>query len=102
MGNRFFRSRRSPEPRGKGGPEGEQRPTAAEINRQLRAWPPRRITSWALMLTGLAIGVQHLVAHAGFRPLPISMGLQDVLLGYPAAAILIIAGAALLDPRPKI
>jgi hypothetical protein len=54
------------------------------------------------MLTGLAIAVQHLVAHAGFRPLPISMGLQDVLLGYPAAAILIIAGAALLDPRPKI
>lgn len=102
MVNRFFRSRRSPQPGTDGSPGGEPRPTPAEINRQLRAWPPRRIASWALMLTGLAVGVQHLVAHAGLRPLPISMGLQDTLLGYPTAAILMIAGAALLDPRPRI
>ncbi len=99
MRNRFVRSPRS---RAKGTTEDEARPTAADIDRQLRAWPPRRIASWALMLTGLAIAVQHLVAHAGFRPLPMSMGLQDTLLGYPTAAILVIAGAALLDPRPRI
>ncbi len=102
MGNRLPRPTRSPQSRTKGTPEGGPRPNTAEINRQLRAWTPRRITSWALMLTGLAIGVQHWVAHAGFRPLPLSMGVQDALLGYPTAAVLMIAGAALLDPRPRI
>lgn len=54
------------------------------------------------MLLAVLIAIQHLVAHAGFRPLPISMGLQDLLLGYPAAALLFILGAVMIDPRPRI
>lgn len=78
------------------------RPTQADIDRQLRAWPPRRIASWALMLLGVVVAAQHLVAHAGFRPIPISMGAQDLLIGYPTAALLFIAGAVLVDPRPRL
>jgi hypothetical protein len=80
----------------------KNRPTQAEINRQLRSWTPRRIASWSLMLGGVLIAAQHLVAHAGFRPLPFSMGWQDLLVGYPMAALLAIAGAILIDPRPRI
>jgi hypothetical protein len=80
----------------------EHRPTQAEINRQLRSWTPRRIASWSLMLGGVLIAAQHLVAHAGFRPLPFSMGWQDLLVGYPMAALLALAGAILIDPRPRI
>jgi hypothetical protein len=48
------------------------------------------------------VAVQHLVAHAGFRPLPFSMGWQDLIVGYPAAAVLAVAGLIALDPNPRI
>jgi hypothetical protein len=88
---------RRPDPPAEG-----QRPTQAQINGQLRAWRPRRIASWSLMILGVVVAVQHLVAHAGTRPLPLSMGWQDILFGYPAAAMLGIAGLVLIDPRPRI
>lgn len=78
------------------------RPTAADINRQLRSWSPRRILSWTLMILAGVIVVQHLLAHAGEQPLPFSMGWQDILVGYPTAALLGLAGAVLADPRPRI
>ena len=73
----------------------------AEINRQLRRWPPRRILAWALLVLAGVIAVQHIFAHLGFRPLPLSMPAQDLLVGYPMAAFLVIAAAFVMDPRPK-
>ena len=78
------------------------RPTAAEIDRQLTSWPPRRIASWSLMIAAGVVVVQHLIAHAGVQPLPLSMGWQDILVGYPTAALLGLIGAVLVDPRPRI
>lgn len=78
------------------------RPTKAEINRQLRSWPPRRIASWSLMLGGFAIAGQHMLAHLGARPLPFSMGWQDLLVGYPMAFAVALVGAMLIDPRTKV
>lgn len=63
------------------------------------AWPGRRVASWTLMLLGVAVAAQHLLAHGGFRPVPLSMGWQDVLIGYPMALLLVIGGAVLIDPR---
>ena len=73
-----------------------------DIDKQLSNWSKRRVVSWSLLgLAGLVAG-QHLLAHAGFRPLPLSMGWQDILVGYPAAMLLAIIGAIMLDPNPRI
>ena len=79
-----------------------RRAKKSEIDRQLSNWTKRRVLSWSLFgLAGL-IAIQHLVAHSGFRPLPMSMGWQDLLLGYPTATLLAIFGGIMLDPRPRI
>ena len=74
----------------------------ADIDRQLSPWSRRRILSWSLFGLAIVVAVQHLLAHAGWRPLPMSMGKQDLFLGYPAALFLAIAGGFALDPNPRI
>ncbi len=74
-----------------------------DIDRQLNTWTWRRITSWTLFGLALVIVVQHVFAHAGWQPLPFSMGWQDLLVGYPTAGLLAIIGAFMLEarsPRP--
>ncbi|GAB2447956.1 hypothetical protein GCM10027062_31990 [Nocardioides hungaricus] len=79
-----------------------RRAKKSDIDSQLSNWTKRRVLSWSLFgLAGL-IAIQHLVAHAGFRPLPMSMGWQDLLLGYPMAIFLAIMGGITLDPKPRI
>jgi len=74
----------------------------SDVDKQLSNWTKRRVVSWSLFgLAGL-VAVQHLVAHAGFRPLPLSMGWQDILVGYPTAMGLAIVGAIMLDPNPRL
>ena len=72
-----------------------------EIERQLSPWTRRRIVAWSLFGLALLVAGQHLVAHAGWRPLPISMGWQDLVVGYPMAGLLAIVGAIFLDPHPR-
>lgn len=68
----------------------------------LSSWSRRRILSWSLFgLAGLVV-VQHLIAHGGFQPLPMSMGWQDLIVGYPMAIFLAIMGGITLDPNPRI
>lgn len=63
----------------------------------------RPATYRTILLVAVLIVVQHLVAHAGFRPLPLSMGWQDVLVGYPFGAIVGFVGLILWgsDPTPR-
>jgi len=35
----------------------------------------------------IVVAAVHWVAHIGYRPIPLSMGAQDLLIGYPAAAL---------------
>lgn len=76
-----------------------RRAAQADINRQLRRWPPRRIAAWALFVLGGLIAGQHIVAHLGVRPLPLTMGWQDLLVGYPTALFVVILGAFVVEPR---
>lgn len=80
-----------------------KQPSSAQGNRRrpepYNNWPPRRIAAWALMLLGGLVAIQHLVAHLGITPIPLSMGWQDLLIGYPAAGLLLVAGASLLPRR---
>lgn len=79
-----------------------RRAPKSAADRQLSNWTKRRVLSWSLFVLAGVTAVQHLVAHAGFRPLPLSMGWQDLLVGYPMAAVLAVAGAIALDPNPRI
>ena len=73
-----------------------------QVDKQLSGWSRRRIASWTLLGLAALIAAQHLVAHAGWRPIPLSMGWQDLLVGYPAAILLAIIGGIVMDPNPRI
>lgn len=86
---------------------GHERPTTSaftqkDINRQLRSWPPRRVASWALMGFAFVVAAQHILAHGGFRPIPVSMDLQDLFFGFPMAILIFVLGAILIDSKPRI
>jgi hypothetical protein len=74
----------------------------SDIDRQLSGWSRRRVLSWSLFILALVVAGQHLLAHAGLKPLPMSMSKQDIFLGYPAALALGILGALTMDPNPRL
>lgn len=76
--------------------------------------PPQATSKWrrlahrpwcygSLFMLAAVIVVQHLVAHAGFRPLPLSMGWQDIVVGYPTAVVMGVVALVLWgsDPIPR-
>ena len=79
-----------------------RRAKKSEIDQQLSNWSKRRVLSWSLFTLAGIVAVQHVLAHGGFRPIPISMRWQDLLLGYPMAILLAVAGGIALDPNPRI
>lgn len=74
---------------------------AAEFNRRMRRDMTLTWTARTLMLVGLIIISQHLVAHAGYRPIPMAMGVQDLTIGYPAGALVLIAGVFIWGRKPS-
>lgn len=74
----------------------------SDVDTQPSNWSKRRVLSWSLFVLAAVVAVQHVLAHGGFQPLPISMGWQDILVGYPTAALLAVTGAVMLDPNPRI
>lgn len=73
-----------------------------KVDDGLRIWSRRRVLSWSLFVLAGVVALQHLVAHGGWRPIPLSMGWQDLLVGYPTAILLVIIGGIALDPNPRI
>ncbi|MCV7346002.1 hypothetical protein H7J91_16190 [Mycolicibacterium rhodesiae] len=49
----------------------------------------RRIAGWSLVVVGAVMGVTHMVTHLGKLHV---MGYQDLLIGYPMAAVLVFVG----------
>lgn len=57
----------------------------------------KRIAGWALVSLGLLVGGSHVITHLGsFQVLP-TVGLQDLLVGYPMAGLLFVGGIILLS-----
>lgn len=81
--------------------EQERAAIQKQIDRQLSGWSARRIVAWSLFVLAAVIAVQHLLAHSGWRPLPLTMGWQDLLVGYPMAAFLALAGLFVLPASPR-
>ena len=61
----------------------------------LAAYRRRRALGWTLVGLGVVVFGQHLVAHMGFFNV-ISPGWDDLLVGYPTAGLLGVAGAIIL------
>ncbi len=70
-----------------------------EMNRQLRNWTTRSVVGWAVAAVAVLVGGVHWLAHLGWRPIPLSMGWQDLLVGYPTAGLAAIAAAVLLGGK---
>jgi hypothetical protein len=82
--------------------EGQARETQAAQKqaerRQLtpEAYQRRRVFGWSLVVLAVVVGFQHLLSHMGFFTL-ISRGWDDLVAGYPLAALLGIGGAIVLS-----
>lgn len=61
----------------------------------LAAYRRRRAIGWTLVGLGVIVFAQHLIAHMGVFNL-ISPGWDDLLVGYPMAGLLGVAGAIVL------
>lgn len=77
--------------------EEERRPRKTQYTpayyRRLR----KQIAGWVLVGLGVVMAGSHVITHLGsFQVLP-STGWQDLLLGYPMAGILVLAGIVLLS-----
>lgn len=72
-----------------------------QFNRELRGWSPRRICSWALIGFAVLVAINHMFAHLGSAWLPISLGWQDLLAGYPMAGVLALIGFIILGQNPR-
>ena len=70
-----------------------------QVNRQLRVWTPRRVLGWVVAADAIAVALVHWVAHIGYRPMPLTMGAQDLFVGYPAAALLGVVAVVILGQR---
>ena len=70
-----------------------------QVNRQLRVWTPRRVAGWVVAVVAMAVALVHWVAHIGYRPIPLTMGAQDLFVGYPAAALLGVVAVIILGQR---
>lgn len=73
---------------------------AARLNKELNRAARRLLIGRLLAVLALLIAGQHVLAHAGWQPLPIGMGWQDLLVGYPMAAVLGVVAAIVWGNTP--
>lgn len=75
-------------------------PERVELDRRsrYRARQKRQLQATVLMSMGVLLGVTHLVEHFGVFTLYRS-GVDDLLVGYPMAGVLFVAGAIRLPAR---
>jgi hypothetical protein len=75
-----------------------QRQQAQAATRQLspRAYRARRTLGWTLVGLGIVVGVSHWLTHIGVWDFA-SQGIEDLVAGYPMAALLAIGGAIVLS-----
>ncbi|GEM_PF-3719696 len=63
-------------------------------------WDKRRTVGWAIIGLGSVVFVQHLVSHMGFFVV-FSGGTDDLLIGYPTAGLMVVAGAFMVGGAEK-
>lgn len=97
-------------PKSKGRQSGRRKPSAQAKGTQVEqaraetlrtrsyaTYRRRRFASWALIIAGVVVGVSHWFEHFGLIKI-FSLGVEDLLIGYPTAALLAIVGLMFLPP----
>lgn len=56
----------------------------------------KRIAGWALVFLGVLVAGSHVVTHLGYFQVLPNVALQDWVMGYPVAGILVVVGIILL------
>lgn len=79
-----------------------RRAMKSAADKQLSNRSRRRLLPWSLFALAGIVAIQHVLAHGGFDLFPISMGWQDLLIGYPTALGLAVIGGIALDPNARI
>lgn len=69
---------------------------AVSFRAQYRRWVLRRALGWVLIVAGVAMVVVHVVAH--LANLELIKG-QDLLIGYPMGAFLVVLGMVIATRR---
>jgi len=57
----------------------------------------KQIAGRALVGLGLLVGGSHVITHLGYFQVLPSAGWQDLVMGYPMAGVLVVAGVVLLS-----
>lgn len=74
-------------------------PQKATYTKAYRRWLAWRITGFSLVGISLVMAVSHIIAHLGHLTFLPTSGMQDLLIGFPMAALLLVAGVVLAS-RP--
>lgn len=73
---------------------GRERPPAKSLYTiEYRRERRRRVVGWALVGIGAVMAVVHMITHLGRLQI---IGMQDLLIGYPMAVVLVLAGFMLV------
>jgi len=92
------RGRRLQQERAARGPSSRLRPQKVGYTEAYRRWRLARAGGIVLIAVGIVMAVVHIGAHLGdFTLLP----LQDLLIGWPMAGVLVIFGLVLAGRRPR-
>lgn len=75
----------------------EQAQSETLRTRSYTSYRRRRFISWGLIVAGVVVGVSHWFEHFDLIEI-FSPGVQDLLIGYPTAALLAVGGLMLLPP----
>lgn len=63
--------------------------------RRYRTRRRRRVAAWALFALAAVVAITHILEHAGAFQV-MSPGLEDLLIGYPSAMLVAVAGGIVL------
>ncbi len=61
----------------------------------MRSYRTRRVVGWSLVVVAVIVGVTHFLEHLGVFAFA-SPGVEDLVAGYPLAALLGVAGSIIL------
>ena len=78
---------------------GLRRPQKAAYTAAYRKWLVGRIFGFILMAVGVVMALVHIGAHLGNFSLLPTVGLQDLLIGWPMAGVLFIIGGVFASRR---
>lgn len=80
---------------------GLRKPQKAAYTAAYRKWLAVRVVGFVLMAVGVVMAVVHIGAHLGNFSLLPTVGLQDLLIGWPMAAVLFLVGAVFASRRVR-